>query len=88
MSAWDAIHQYAVEQQGALEIIAIGPLTNLAKRLFKYSDLPQLIKRIVIMGGSTDAQVTPLRPPSFNIYADPEAADIVFARACPCTCAV
>ena len=82
VSAWDAIHQYAVEQQDALEIIAIGPLTNLAKAFLKYSDLPQLIKRIVIMGGSTDAgNATPAA--EFNIYADPEAADIVFCSGVP-----
>lgn len=80
--AWDAIHHHALEQQGALEIIAIGPLTNLAKAFLKYSDLPQLIKRIVIMGGSTDAgNATPAA--EFNIYADPEAADIVFCSGVP-----
>ena len=81
-SAWDAIHQYALEQKGALEIIAIGPLTNLAMAFLKYPDLPQLIKRIVIMGGSTDAgNATPAA--EFNIYADPEAADIVFCSGVP-----
>jgi len=82
MSAWDAIHHYAVEQQGALEIIAIGPLTNLALAFLKYADLPHLIKRIVIMGGATAmGNATPAA--EFNIYADPEAADIVFCSGVP-----
>ncbi len=82
VNAWDAIHQYALEQQGALEIIAIGPLTNLALAFLKFPDLPQLIKRIVIMGGSSDAgNATPAA--EFNIYADPEAADIVFCSGVP-----
>jgi len=80
--AWDAIHQYAVQWQGALEIIAIGPLTNLAMAFMKYPDLPGLLKRIVIMGGSTcDGNATPAA--EFNIYADPEAADIVFCAGVP-----
>lgn len=82
VNAWDAIHQYAVEQQGALEIIAIGPLTNLAMAFLKYPDLPQLIKRIVIMGGSSYAgNATPAA--EFNIFADPEAADMVFCAGVP-----
>ena len=82
VNAWDAIHRYALEQQGMLEIIAIGPLTNLAMAFLKYSDLPQLIKRIVIMGGSTaTGNTTPAA--EFNIYADPEAADIVFCSGVP-----
>ncbi len=82
VNAWDAIHQYALEQQGELEIIAIGPLTNLAMAFLKYPDLPQLVKRIVIMGGSSFAgNATPAA--EFNIYADPEAADMVFCAGVP-----
>lgn len=82
VNAWDAIHQVALEQQGALEIIAIGPLTNLAMAFLKYPDLPRLVKRIVIMGGATAmGNATPAA--EFNIYADPEAADIVFCSGVP-----
>lgn len=82
VTAWDAIYRYAREWGGALEIIAIGPLTNLAMAFTKYGDLHTLIKRIVIMGGSTYAgNATPAA--EFNIYADPEAADIVFRAGVP-----
>ena len=82
VSAWDAIHHYALEENGMIEIIAICPLTNLALAFLKYPDLPQLIKRIVIMGGATAAgNATPAA--EFNIYADPEAADIVFCSGVP-----
>ncbi|MGB4595640.1 MAG: nucleoside hydrolase [Anaerolineaceae bacterium] len=82
VTAWDAIYRYASEWGGALEIIAIGPLTNLAMAFTKYGDLHTLIKRIVIMGGSTYAgNATPAA--EFNIYADPEAADIVFRAGVP-----
>jgi len=82
VNAWDAIYQQAVQWQGMLEIIAIGPLTNLAMAFMKYPDLPRLIKRIIIMGGATAVgNTTPAA--EFNIYADPEAADIVFCSGVP-----
>lgn len=77
MKAWDFIYEEAKRQQGALEIIAVAPLTNLAMAFIKYKELPSLIRRIVIMGGAASfGNVTPAA--EFNIYCDPEAADIVF----------
>lgn len=82
ITAWDAIYQEAVKQGGTLEIIAVGPLTNLGLAFLKYNELPRLIQRIVIMGGSaTMGNVTPAA--EFNIFADPEAADIVFTSGVP-----
>lgn len=82
LPAWDAIYQEAVVQSGNLEIIAVGPLTNLGLAFLKYRDLTKYLKRIVIMGGSaTSGNVTPTA--EFNIYADPEAADIVFTSGVP-----
>ncbi len=82
LSAWDAIYREAINCDGALELIAVGPLTNLGKAFIKYRDLPKHINRIVIMGGSATAgNVTPTA--EFNIYADPEAADIVFCSGVP-----
>ena len=82
VTAWDAIYQYAKVWQGELQIIAIGPLTNLGMAFVKYPDLPSLLKRIVIMGGST-SQGNASPAAEFNIYADPEAADIVFCAGVP-----
>ena len=82
IKAWDFIYQQAVQWQGELEIIAIGPLTNLGSAFIKYKHLPDLIKRIVIMGGS--ATVGNIPPTAeLNIYVDPEAADIVFCSGVP-----
>ena len=84
--AWDAIYEEAVNQGGRLELIAVGPLTNLAIALRKYGDLAEKIKRIVIMGGASwGGNVTPCA--EFNIYVDPEAADMVFRSGIPlCVC--
>lgn len=80
--AWDYIYEQAVSWKGDLEIIAIGPLTNLGLAFLKYRKLPDLIKKIVIMGGSASiGNITPAA--EFNIYVDPEAADIVFQSGVP-----
>lgn len=76
--AWDFIYEEAKRQNGALELIAVAPLTNLAMAFIKYKELPSLLKRIVIMGGAASfGNVTPAA--EFNIYCDPEAAEIVFS---------
>ena len=77
LPAWDAIYEYAKKYQGELVIVAVGPLTNLALAIAKYKELPKLVKRIVVMGGAaTGGNITPSA--EFNVYADPEAADMVF----------
>ena len=74
-----ALIRFARENPGELELIAIGPLTNLALALRLDPELPSLYKRLVIMGGAYFAQGnTENLPAEFNIYADPEAAAIVF----------
>lgn len=84
--AWDAIYEEAVAQKGELQIIAVGPLTNLGIALAKYGDLAEKIKRIVIMGGAAQGgNVTPCA--EFNIYVDPEAAGMVVKSGIPlCVC--
>lgn len=80
--AWDALHEAALAHPGALRLIAVGPLTNVAIALTKYPDLKTLLHTILIMGGSAShGNVTPAA--EFNIYADPEAAQIVFKSGVP-----
>jgi len=66
-------------------IIATGPLTNVAKIIRSKPKIPDLIKRIYIMGGAffVKGNVTPYA--EFNIYNDPEAAKIVFDSHIPKT---
>jgi len=80
--AWDIIHRLAKENPGTLEIIAVGPLTNIAIALAKYPELPGLISRIVIMGGAFLTGNTTAAA-EFNIYVDPEAARRVFVSGIP-----
>ena len=81
-TAWDALFRAAEAYAGRLEVVTIGPLTNLATALVKYPQLAKRIHRILMMGG---AAVGGNRTPcaEFNIYADPDAAQAVFRSGIP-----
>jgi len=59
-----------------LWIVAVGPLTNIACVLQRDPGVARVIAGISIMGGGTFGNATPAA--EFNIWADPEAADVVF----------
>lgn len=75
--AVDAIIATAHAHPG-LEIVTLGPLTNLALALEREPRLPGLVSRCVVMGGAAccEGNVTPAA--EFNIWVDPEAARRVF----------
>lgn len=79
---WDALYAAACRHAGMLHVVALGPLTNLATAFAKYPDLPNKLAGISIMGG---AAVGGNRTPcaEFNIYVDPEAAQVVFRSGVP-----
>lgn len=73
---WDVIYDAAVRAKGNLEIVTLGPLTNLAIALLKYEDLKDRIKTLTIMGGSAGVgNVTPFG--EANVLLDPYAFQIV-----------
>ncbi|MCF4098701.1 nucleoside hydrolase [Maritalea mediterranea] len=61
----------------SVEMVITGPMTNLGMALKKAPDIAGKIKQIAIMGGASfeAGNVTPSA--EFNIYVDPQAADIV-----------
>jgi inosine-uridine nucleoside N-ribohydrolase len=59
-----------------LWLIATGPLTNVAHALQRDPSIAARLAGISIMGGGTFGNVTAAA--EYNIYADPEAADVVF----------
>jgi inosine-uridine nucleoside N-ribohydrolase len=76
-NAVEAIITRVESSPGEVSIVAIGPMTNLAIALAMRPDLAEKIKQVVFMGGSPSVgNVTPVA--EFNIWADAEAARIVF----------
>ncbi|WP_299282005.1 nucleoside hydrolase [uncultured Tateyamaria sp.] len=66
------------QPSGTVTLCPLGPLTNIATALRKAPDIAERIQQIVLMGGAyfEVGNITPTA--EFNIYVDPEAADIVF----------
>ena len=62
----------------AITIVALGPLTNIARAFQRDPELSSLVGRIVIAGGTIGGpgNITPAA--EFNIFCDPPAAQAVF----------
>lgn len=59
-------------------ILTLGPLTNIARAFIADPKLPSLVEKIVIMGGAINVCGNKNRVAEFNMFVDPEAADIAF----------
>jgi inosine-uridine nucleoside N-ribohydrolase len=68
------IVQAAKEAAGALTLIALGPLTNVALALQTDAAAMAGIARVVAMGGAVDVAGNVTPSAEFNIHVDPEAA--------------
>jgi pyrimidine-specific ribonucleoside hydrolase len=83
-SATEIIRRLVRSSPGEITIVAVGPLTNVALALRADPELAGMLRAIVIMGGSlSGGNATPAA--EFNLYADPEAARIVFDAGVPLT---
>ncbi len=62
----------------AVTIVTLGPLTNIARAFHRDPELPSMVGRIVMMGGTVagPGNITPAA--EFNIYCDPKSARTVF----------
>ncbi|MFP7833032.1 nucleoside hydrolase [Marisediminicola sp. LYQ134] len=78
LSAVDLIIREIDAAPGEVHLVATGPLTNIALTIRRDPSIVERVASFVIMGGSfTRGNATPAA--EFNIFADPEAAEIVFA---------
>ena len=71
------------EPSGSVTLCPLGPLTNIATAFQKAPDIVARVQEIVLMGGAyfEVGNITPAA--EFNIYVDPEAAEIVFKSGVP-----
>lgn len=69
----EALHANA----GHIELVTLGPLTNIALALQKDPTIAKAVKRCVIMGAVADHIGNVTQVAEFNMWVDPEAVDIV-----------
>ena len=83
--AVELIHELVMQNPGQINIVAIGPLTNIAMAIRLHPQIVGAVEHIYIMGGAINhcGNMTPLA--EFNIYCDPHAASIVFHSGIPFT---
>lgn len=68
--------------EGDIEILALGPLTNLAMAIQKAPEAIKKVKMIHSMGGGVNhGNITPFA--EFNYWVDPEATQVVFDSGIP-----
>ncbi len=77
------IETLLTEEPGTVTLCTLGALTNIALALNKAPQIAPRVREIVMMGGGffEGGNITPSA--EFNIYVDPDAADIVFKSGIP-----
>lgn len=83
--AVELLRREALAAPGALTILAVGPLTNLALFARVHPEAARRVGRVVVMGGAAlcPGNVTPAA--EANIHNDPEAAEVVLGFDWPVT---
>ena len=71
-------------KDGEITLVPVGPLTNLGLALRADPRIAKKICRVVMMGGSHNTY-PPTQAAEFNVWCDPEAAEIVLQSGIPVT---
>lgn len=67
-----------------IELVALGPMTNIAKSLIKYPNLYSNLNRLVTMGGAFRIHGNCSPVAEYNYWVDPDGADFVYKNiGCP-----
>ncbi|MDE0468766.1 MAG: nucleoside hydrolase [Candidatus Poribacteria bacterium] len=77
-SGVDLILEMAASYPDELIIVALGPLTNIAKAIRKDPAKMQRLQQIIVMGGAFEEYGNVTTTAEFNIFVDPHAAHEVF----------
>lgn len=81
--AVDAMLALSERHAGALEIVSLGPLTNVAVALLRDPGLARRVRAIHAMSGCLYAQGNITLGAEYNAWVDPEAARIVYHAGAP-----
>lgn len=81
--AVDALLAASHAHSGELELVTLGPLTNVALAVRRDPEIARRIKRVVIMGAAADhvGNVNPVA--EFNMWVDPHAVQVVLDSGLP-----
>ena len=71
------------EPEGTVTLCPLGPLTNIALAMIREPAIVPRIREIVLMGGGYFEQGNVTPSAEFNIYVDPQAADVVYRSGAP-----
>ena len=67
-----------LDEEAGLVIVALGPLTNIARLISRQPALARRVEQLFVMGGAVDTPGNVTPHAEFNIWNDPEAANVVF----------
>lgn len=67
----------AEAEPGSIDILALGPLTNIAHVVTEHPEVVDRIGEIIVMGGAVHAPGNSGPSSEFNFASDPEAASVV-----------
>lgn len=81
--AVDLLIEKIMAAPGAITLVPIGPLTNIALALRREPRLAERVREVVIMGGALRVPGNDSPSAEFNILADPHAAHIVLHAGWP-----
>ena len=81
--AKDLVIETFSSKPGQVELVTLGPLTNVAIALQEKPELAHQIKLCTIMGGIGKGHGNITRKSEFNFWVDPEAASVVFNSGMP-----
>lgn len=72
------------EPAGTINLVPVGPLTNIARAVEKEPGIVERVKSVIFMGGSyTRGNYSSVA--EFNVFADPEACQVVLDQDWPLT---
>ena len=72
-------------EAGSITLCTLGPLTNIGMAFVKAPEVAGRLKRIVMMAGAYFEGGNVTSTAEFNVYVDPEAADVVLGSGVPVT---
>ncbi len=85
IGALDLIIAKIMKKPGEITLVACGPLTNLAEIYMKEPRIGENVRELIIMGGAVQVPGNVTPHAEFNIYTDPESAQIILRSDLPLT---